>query len=79
MLARDRVRLRVFERGVGETRACGSGACAAAVCGQVQGLLGDRVDVSLPGGDVSVEWPGEGQEVVMTGPTALAFEGEIAL
>jgi diaminopimelate epimerase len=79
VLARDRLRLRVFERGVGETLACGSGACAAVVCGRVQGLLDERVNVSLPGGELTVEWPGEGHEVVMTGPTALAFEGEIAL
>jgi diaminopimelate epimerase len=75
----DRVRLRVYERGVGETLACGSGACAAVVAGRVQGTLGDGVTVALRGGDVEVEWPGEGHAVVMSGPTAMAFYGETEL
>ncbi len=77
VLSPDHVRLRVFERGVGETLACGSGACAAVVCGRMQGLLAERVRVSLPGGDVEIEWGGEGLGVVMTGPAALSYEGEI--
>jgi diaminopimelate epimerase len=78
VLAPDHVRLRVFERGVGETLACGSGACAAVVVGRVQKDLGARVRVSLPGGDLDIEWQGEGYEVVMEGPTATVFEGEVA-
>lgn len=76
---RGRIRLRVYERGVGETLACGSGACAAVVAGRLQGLLDERVTVVLPGGDLTVDWPGEGEEVVMEGPTAVAFTGEVEL
>ena len=74
-----RVCLRVFERGVGETLACGSGACAAVAVGRVRGWLGDRVSVALPGGELTVEWHGEGQPMWLTGPTQRAFEGEIEL
>ncbi len=74
-----RVCLRVFERGVGETLACGSGACAAVAVGRVRGWLGDRVSVALPGGELTVEWDGEGQPMWLTGPTQRAFEGEIEL
>jgi diaminopimelate epimerase len=76
VISRDAIRLRVFERGVGETLACGSGACAAVVTGRVQGLLDEWVTVSLPGGDLRVGWAGEGSEVSMEGPTALVFKGE---
>jgi len=76
VLNRNGVRLRVFERGVGETLACGSGACAAVVTGRIQGLLDEWVDVSLPGGDLRIGWAGEGREVSMEGPTALVFTGE---
>ncbi|KAB7622708.1 diaminopimelate epimerase [Alkalilimnicola sp. S0819] len=76
---RDHVRLRVFERGVGETRACGTGACAAAVVGQIQGLLDQRVTVELPGGPLLIEWAGEGEPVWMTGPAVTVFEGRITL
>ncbi len=72
-------RLRVYERGVGETRACGSGACAAAVAGQLTGRLGTRSKISLPGGKVRISWPGPGSELMMTGPTALVYEGTIEL
>jgi len=58
VLASDRVRLRVYERGVGETRACGSGACAAVVAGRLRGLLDERVQVELAGGELTVAWPG---------------------
>ncbi len=74
-----RVRLRVFERGVGETLACGSGACAAVAVGRVRGWLGSRVSVTLPGGELTVDWDREGQPVWLTGPTQHAFEGEFEL
>ena len=74
-----RVCLRVFERGVGETLACGSGACAAVAVGRVRGWLGDRVSVALSGGELTVEWDGEGQPMWLTGPTQRAFEGEFEL
>jgi len=79
VLDRGRIRLRVFERGAGETLACGSGACAAVVSGAVRGLLDREVVVSLPGGDLDVAWQGEGHEVVMEGPTAMVFRGEVEL
>lgn len=75
----NRIRLRVFERGTGETLACGSGACAAVVVGNVQGLLGPEVRVELPGGQLMVSWPGEGDVVRMTGPAARVYEGLIEL
>ncbi len=74
-----RVRLRVHERGVGETLACGTGACAAVAVGRQLGLLGPRVDVELPGGRVTVEWPAAGEPIWLTGPTATAFEGHTEL
>jgi diaminopimelate epimerase len=73
------LRLRVYERGVGETRACGTGACAAAVAAQLHGTAGQRVKVSLPGGKVRINWQGLGSPVRMTGPAALVFEGQIEL
>ncbi len=76
---RTHVRLRVFERGVGETLACGSGACAAVVVGRLQGLLDDKVDVELPGGRLLINWRGNGTEVRMTGPAARVFEGQLEL
>jgi diaminopimelate epimerase len=77
--APDRVDLRVFERGAGETLACGTGACAAAVYGQVRGLLGEQVQVHLPGGDLVVSWAGNEEPVWMTGPAAQVFDGRIDL
>lgn len=76
---RDRIRLRVFERGVGETRACGTGACAAVVAGQLQGLLDERVVVVLTGGELTVTWQGEGSAVMMEGSATRVFDGEIPL
>lgn len=76
---RNHLRLRVFERGVGETRACGTGACAAVVIARRQGLVDDAVTVSLPGGDLSIQWAGPGSPIKMTGPAASVFEGEIDL
>lgn len=73
------IRLRVFERGAGETLACGTGACAAAVVGMQQGLLRDRVKVNLPGGSLQIAWKGAGQPVYMTGPAEHVFDGEIEL
>ena len=74
---RDRIRLRVWERGAGETLACGTAACAAAVVGQVQGLLDSEVRVTLPGGDLRIEWAGEGRPVFMTGPAETVYEGTL--
>ncbi len=71
------IRLRVFERGVGETRACGTGACAAAVVSRLQNLVDERVKVSLPGGKVRIRWQGPGTPVKMTGPATLVYEGQI--
>ncbi|MYE13320.1 MAG: diaminopimelate epimerase [Gammaproteobacteria bacterium] len=73
----DFARLRVYERGAGETRACGSGACAAMVAGRLRGLLDAEATVSLRGGEVSLRWPGEGEPVTMTGPTAQIYDGQI--
>ena len=70
-------RLRVYERGAGETRACGTGACAAAVAGIRLGLLRSPVDIRLPGGTLKIEWAGDGQPVMMTGPASRVYEGQI--
>ncbi len=77
VLGRDSVRLRVFERGVGETLACGSGACAAVVAGRLRGLLDKRVQVAMPGGDLEVEWDGEGQPISLEGDTDFVFCGRL--
>ncbi len=76
VLAPDRLRLRVYERGVGETLACGSGACAAVVALVRRGRLAREVVVELPGGQLQIHWPGDGAEVIMAGPAAFVFEGE---
>ena len=78
-LSDSEIRLRVYERGVGETLACGSGACAAVVSGILRGQLKQTVTVHLPGGKLSVAWQGEGQPVMLTGPTAVVFEGTIKI
>jgi len=70
------ISLRVFERGVGETLACGTGACAAVVSGRIQGLLDASVSVRLPGGTLKVRWDGQ-NSVLMTGPATTVFEGQI--
>ena len=77
IVAPDHIRLRVFERGAGETLACGSGACAAAVVGRLWGLLWPNVRVELPGGELTVHWAGEGESVTMIGPAETVFEGWI--
>jgi diaminopimelate epimerase len=79
VLGRSHIALRVFERGVGETLACGTGACAAVVAGIRRGLLDSPVRVSARGGELAIAWEGEGQPVRMTGPAVTVFEGEIAL
>lgn len=73
------IRLRVFERGVGETRACGTGACAAVVAGRLQGLLDEQVQVDLPGGRLQIKWQGEGESVWMTGPATTVFSGMVSI
>ena len=73
------IRLRVYERGAGETLACGTGACAAAVAGIRQGWLTSPVSVHTRGGDLIIEWAGMGHPVLMTGPAVTVFEGEIEL
>lgn len=76
---RNNIKLRVYERGVGETMACGTGACAAVVVAQKWGLLNDQVDVMLLGGELRIKWPGEGRTVHMTGPAETVFEGVISI
>ena len=73
---RSRLRLRVYERGVGETLACGSGACAAAVIAMRRNWVDRAVDVALPGGTLRIEWPHDDATVAMSGPAAFVFEGE---
>ncbi len=76
---RGHIRLRVYERGAGETLACGTGACAAVVAGIMRGLLDDTVRVTTRGGDLGISWAGEGRPVMMTGPAVTVFEGEIEI
>lgn len=77
--SRSSIDLRVYERGVGETMACGSGACAAVAIGQIQGKLDKEVSVSLPGGDLRIRWNGPGSALKMTGPTKHVFDGQLQL
>jgi diaminopimelate epimerase len=77
VLQRREIRLRVFERGAGETLACGTGACAAVVAGITRGLLDDTVRVHTRGGDLSISWQGPGHHVFLTGPAVTVFQGEI--
>jgi diaminopimelate epimerase len=79
VLDRNSVRLRVWERGAGETLACGTGACAAVVSGINRGLLDSPVRVHARGGMLDIEWAGPGQPVLMTGPAVAVFEGEIEI
>ncbi|MGZ0019189.1 diaminopimelate epimerase [Nitrosomonas sp. wSCUT-2] len=79
VIDRHRIKLRVFERGAGETLACGTGACAAVVAGIKLGLLDAQVSVSTHGGELTIRWEGTGQPVWMTGPAVTVFEGEINL
>src|SRR5574337_325174 len=79
VVSRRQVALRVYERGVGETPACGTGACAAVVAGIRLGWLDRRVDVQSRGGMLTIEWPGDDAHVLMTGPAETVFEGEIEI
>ena len=78
-LARDRIALRVWERGVGETQACGTGACAAVAVLHDAGRVGPAVTVALPGGELRVEWHGRGTPAWLSGPSSKVFEGTISL
>jgi diaminopimelate epimerase len=77
LLGPDRIALRVFERGVGETSACGTGACAAVVAGRQAGHLGADVQVQLPGGELRVRWAGAGEPVWLSGEAVTSFEGVV--
>jgi diaminopimelate epimerase len=79
LLHRRAIKLRVFERGSGETLACGTGACAAAVAGMMRGLLDPEVEVQTRGGRLTIRWDGDGHSVFMTGPAVSVFEGEIEI
>src|SRR5262249_36974749 len=79
LVARDHIRLRVWERGAGETLACGTGACAAVVAGIRRGLLANEVRVTTRGGDLTIRWPGADAPVMMTGDAVRVFDGEIDL
>jgi diaminopimelate epimerase len=75
----NEVRVRVYERGVGETMACGTGACAAVVAGRLRNLLNEQVTVHLPGGSLNICWAGENQSVKMTGSATTVFHGQITI
>jgi diaminopimelate epimerase len=77
IVSRSEINLRVYERGAGETLACGTGACAAVVAGRLRNLLDSQVTVNLPGGHLMIEWLGEGEPLLMTGPAANVFHGQI--
>ena len=79
VVKREHIRLRVYERGAGETQACGSGACAAVAVGISQGLLAEEVRVELPGGRLDIAWKGPGHPLYMTGPAAHVYDGFIHL
>jgi diaminopimelate epimerase len=79
VVSRGRIRLRVYERGVGETLACGSGACAAAAVLMRRGRVDREVIVSLPGGDLHIAWPDEMSEILMAGPATFVFDGSMSL
>jgi diaminopimelate epimerase len=79
IIDRSHIKLRVFERGAGETLSCGTGACAAVVVGIRRGLLDETVHVATRGGTLSISWAGGSSPVLMTGPAISVFEGEIIL
>ncbi|WP_333005720.1 diaminopimelate epimerase [Vibrio coralliilyticus] len=78
VLSRNEVNLRVYERGAGETQACGSGACGAVAVGIVQELLDEKVTVNLPGGSLKISWQGPGKPLYMTGPATHVFDGQLS-
>jgi diaminopimelate epimerase len=78
-VSRDRLRQRTWERGTGETLACGSGACAVAVVSMLRGMVDDAVTIALTGGELSIQWGGPGASVFMTGPAASVFTGRIEI
>lgn len=77
--SRTEVQVRVYERGAGETLACGTGACAAVVAGRLRELLDSKVHVHLAGGTLTIEWQGDGHPVMMTGPATTVFHGQITI
>ena len=79
IVSRDHIKLRVYERGAGETLACGTGACAAAITGIAQNILNFSVKVSLKGGDLKIDWRGRGHHVMMSGPATKVFHGQIKI
>ncbi|SKA10804.1 diaminopimelate epimerase [Vibrio cincinnatiensis] len=78
VIDRQHIKLRVYERGSGETQACGSGACAAVAVGIVQGILDHTVTVQLPGGHLEIRWQGPGKPLYMTGPATHVFDGQLS-
>ncbi len=79
IISRNHIRLRVYERGAGETLACGTGACAAVAVGRQRGILDQEVKVDLPGGTLLIRWEAEGTPLWMTGPATYVFEGKMEL
>ena len=79
IIDRKNVKMRVWERGTGETLACGTGACATAVAGILNGCTDEEITVHLLGGDLKIKWEGTGHPVYRTGPAEFVFEGEIAV
>jgi len=79
LVDKDTLRMRVWERGVGITMACGTGACATMVAAHRRGLVGHKADVVLDGGSLTLEWGGEGKPVIMTGPWSLSYKGDVDL
>lgn len=78
VVSRDEINLRVYERGAGETQACGTGACAAVASGIMQGALNEEVKVHLPGGTLIIKWKGPGKPLFMTGPAVHVFDGQLS-
>lgn len=79
LVSAEEINLRVYERGAGETLACGTGACAAVVAGNLRGLTGKDVKVNLPGGSLRISWAGPGEPVMMTGPATTVFHGQVKI